>query len=208
VGAANLGAGCRRVDGFKPLYCLQLTSVSGACVSHIVFESERLRCRRLTSGDVNAMHAVYGDADAMRWVDDGSPLDRAQCAEWIDITQRNYAARGYGMFALELRDSGMVIGFGGLVHPGGQSEAEVKYALRREYWGKGLATEAVCALLDYGARRFRLTRIIATIDPDNVASARVLGKAGLRHESIVHNEDGSRTETFVWHPAAVRQDSP
>ena len=47
----------------------------------------------------------------------------------------NYAKRGYGMFALEEKATGRVVGYCGIVHPGGQPEPEVKYALRRSHWG-------------------------------------------------------------------------
>src|SRR5579871_739553 len=113
----------------------------------IVFETLRLIARQIQPDDVEAMLAVYGDAEAMRWVGDGQPLDRAQCEQWVTVTHRNYATRGYGMYALVERQSGAVIGFCGLVHPGGQPEAEIKYALRREFWGQGFATEAAAALL-------------------------------------------------------------
>lgn len=144
------------------------------------------------------MHAVYGDAQAMRWVGDGKPLDLAQCRHWIEVTLRNYATRGYGMFALASRDTGAVIGFCGLVHPGGQADAELKYALSRACWGKGLATEAAAAMLSFAASAKGIERVIATVDPDNIASQRVLLKAGMRLSADRQEEDGSATRVFVW----------
>ncbi len=166
--------------------------------SKSMFSTERLHVRHIEPADVDAMHAVYGDADAMRWVGDAVPLAREYCAEWIVITQRNYALRGYGMSALAERDSSEVIGFCGLVHPGGQPEVEIKYALRREYWGKGFATEAVTGMLAYGASSFAITRVIATTAPENIASHRVLSKAGMLRGELQRNEDGSFTQLFEW----------
>jgi RimJ/RimL family protein N-acetyltransferase len=163
-----------------------------------LFESTRLVCRRVIPSDVDAMAAVYGDADAMRWVDDGRPLDRRGCQQWIGVTLRNYAVRGYGMSALLERASGEVIGFIGLVHPGGQSTPEIKYALKRAYWGMGYATEAVRTMLDHGAREFAMQHIIATVAADNVASQRVLLKAGMTHSERRANDDGSSTCVFEW----------
>ena len=108
----------------------------------VAFETIRLIARRIESSDVASMQTVYGDADAMRRVGDGKPLSLAQCEKWIEITHRNYGLLGYGMFALGERDAGAVIGLCGLVHPGGQVDAEFKYAFSRQYWGKGFATEA------------------------------------------------------------------
>jgi ribosomal-protein-alanine N-acetyltransferase len=163
-----------------------------------LFETPRLRVRRLGPADVDAMHAVYGDAEAMRWVGDGEPLDRAGCNEWVEVTLRNYERRGYGMFAIVDRYSEDVIGFCGLVHPGGQAEAEIKYALRRDAWGRGIATEAVEALLQHGARTHGLRRVIATVAPDNAASQRVLLKAGMAKDALRRNDDGSFTQLFSW----------
>lgn len=167
-----------------------------------MYSTEHLLIRQIESTDVDAMHAVYGDADTMRWVGDAVPLAREHCAEWIVITQRNYALRGYGMSALVARHSGEVIGFCGLVHPGGQPEVEIKYALRREFWGKGFATEAVAGMLAYGASAFLIARVIATTSPENIASHRVLGKAGMQRGELRRNEDGSFTQLFAWQPTA------
>jgi RimJ/RimL family protein N-acetyltransferase len=167
-------------------------------MSETVFESPRLRCRRWTRDDLDALTKVYGDRDAMRWVGDGEPLTREDCERWLGVTARNYAQRGYGMFALEDRASGRVVGFVGLVHPGGQAQAEVKYALAREHWGRGLATEAVRALLDRARVRFGVAEVVATVAPDNRASQRVLAKAGMRLREVRANDDGSRTLLYAW----------
>jgi RimJ/RimL family protein N-acetyltransferase len=165
---------------------------------NFVFESARLRARHLEPGDVDALLDVYGDPEVVRWVADGKPLDRARCEDWLRITQRNYATRGYGMVALVERESEQVVGFCGLVHPAGQPQAEIKYALRRSHWGGGLATEAAIALLAYGRSRFGISKVVATTDPANVASHRVLLKAGLQRAELRRNEDGTFTQVFVW----------
>jgi RimJ/RimL family protein N-acetyltransferase len=164
-----------------------------------LFETERLRCRRLEEGDLAAMVAVYGDADAMRWVGDGRPLDEAQCRRWLDVTANNIRQRGYGMATLVAKADGRSVGFCGLVHPGGQAEAEIKYALRRDCWGFGYATEAARGMLRHGAAAHGLKRIIATTAPANTASHRVLLKAGMRRGALRRNDDGSFTQLFEWH---------
>lgn len=172
------------------------SALSGAAPGATVFETGRLRGRRWVAHDLAALLAVYGDADAMRWVGDGRPLSADDAARWIEVTERNYAQRGYGMFALEDRASGDVVGFAGIVHPGGQPEAEVKYALARAHWGRGLATEAVRALLHCAWHDFALRSVIATVSPQNLVSQRVLLASGMRllHERT--HDDGSRTLVF------------
>jgi len=168
----------------------------------VVFETPRLIGRRLESADRETMLAVYGDAEAMRWVGDGTPLTAEDCDRWLTVTADNYRHRGYGMLALIERDTGAVIGFAGLVHPGGQAEAEIKYALLRSVWGRGLATEAARALLDYGAAAHGLQAVIATVASDHRASQRVLAKAGMERGALRRNEDGSQTQLFHWRPPA------
>jgi ribosomal-protein-alanine N-acetyltransferase len=173
-------------------------------VSSIIFQSERLLCRRWIPEDFEPLLAVYSDPAAMRWVGEGKPITQIQCEEWFKVTEANYAKRGYGMFALDHRDSGRVVGFAGLVHPGGQVEPEIKYALLRSHWGSGLASEVVPQLLAYGARAHALPRIIATVALENLASQRVLTKAGMVLAERRLNEDASTTLVFHWHaPSAA-----
>ena len=169
---------------------------------HFLFETPRLQVRRLEDADLGALLAVYGDAAAMRWVGDGRPLDHARCEEWLAVTRRNVATRGYGMCAVVEPASGAVIGFCGLVHPGSQPEAELKYALRREHWGRGYASEAAAALLAHGAAAHGLRRVVATAAPENLASHRVLLKAGLTRGELVRHNDGSFTQRFEWRAGA------
>ena len=144
------------------------------------------------------MIAVYSDPAAMRWVGDGEPITRIQCEEWFKVTEANYAKRGYGMFALSHRNSGSVVGFAGLVHPGGQIEPEIKYALLRSHWGSGFASEVVPQLLAYGARAHALPCIIATVALENLASQRVLTKSGMVLAERRLNLDASTTLVFHW----------
>lgn len=174
-----------------------------------MYRTERLIVRQMTADDYDALYATYSDPDAMKWVDDGLPITPEDCARWLDITLRNYATRGYGMSAITLAGgadgtdgtdatagTGEVIGFCGLVHPGGQPDAELKYALRRAYWGHGYATEAARGMLDHARDTFGLTRVIATIAPDNRASDRVLCKLGFEYvEQRI--DDGEPTAVYA-----------
>lgn len=163
-----------------------------------LFGTARLIGRHLRRSDVDALFAVYGDAEAMRWVGDDEPLDRAQCSEWVAVSERNYRTRGYGMSALVDRADGKTVGFCGLVHPGGQAEAELKYAFRRDYWGRGLATEAARAMLAYARQELGLQHAIATAYPQNLASLHVLRKAGMHPASTRTDPDGTVICCFAW----------
>jgi ribosomal-protein-alanine N-acetyltransferase len=167
-----------------------------------VFQTARLEARVITAADVDSMLAVYGDPVVVRYVADGQPLDRARCEQWVEVTQRNHATRGYGMVALVERSTGVIVGFCGLVHPAGQPEPEIKYALRQDAWGRGFATEAAIGLLEHAAR-LGLPEVIATTDPENEASHRVLLKAGMQRSALRRNDDGSMTQLFRWSPGGA-----
>ncbi len=175
-----------------------MSSADPVPASEALFVSKRLRARRLAPGDLADMLAVYGDADVVRWVGDGAVLDEAACRRWLDVTADNYDKRGYGMAALESREGGKVVGFCGLVHPGGQEQVEIKYALRRDCWGRGLATEAVTAMLAYGEQVLQLKRVIATTAPENEASHRVLLKVGMERGELRRDDDGDLIQVFAW----------
>ena len=164
----------------------------------IVFMTPRLRCRRWIASDLQAIHATYSDPEVVRYVGDGTPITPAQCEEWMSVTARNYATWGYGMFALESRNDAGLVGFCGLVHPGGQPDAEIKYAFMRQAWGQGLASEAVPALLRHGHDAHGLDRIVATVAPANLASQQVLSKVGARRIAERLNDDGSTTWVYEW----------
>jgi RimJ/RimL family protein N-acetyltransferase len=115
------------------------------------------------------------------------------------------------MSALVERKSGEVIGFCGLVHPAGQVDAELKYAFKRSRWGRGFATEAAAAMLTYAQESLGLRYAIATTAPENLASQRVLNKAGMRPVPDSIEPDGTITRCFAWYapiPATSETDSP
>ncbi len=184
-------------------YVDQMTSLeqhSGAPQGNIaVFRTERLFVRRWQPADEPDLLALYSIDKVVRWVDDGEALSASEAARWMEVTYSNYEKRGYGMFAIEDGKTAKTIGFGGLVHPGNQDDAEVKYAFLPEVWGHGIATEFVQGLAKWAMSAHQLNHMIATVAPGNLASQRVLAKSGFRHTEARIERDGSRTEVFVLH---------
>lgn len=165
-------------------------------MQRVEFQTERLLVRRLGSGDIDAMLSVYGDPIGCRWVGDGQPITHDACERWVSVTERNYQQYGYGMFAVEPYGGGFVVGFCGIVHPGGQEIAEIKYALHRSQWSQGLGTELASGLLEYAMNTRDLERVIATISPENRASIRIVERIGMVRSKPRTEEDGSVTEVY------------
>lgn len=162
-----------------------------------IFQSDRIRCYRWDASDLSNILGLYSNPKAMRYVDDGRPISEPLCRKWLEVTARNYQNRGYGMFNLASRiEPQRFIGCIGLVHPGGQAIAELKYALLPTAWNHGFASEAVGALLKVVPATFDIHEVMATVHPDNHASQRVLEKNGFIEVRPRLNPDG--TETLVY----------
>jgi RimJ/RimL family protein N-acetyltransferase len=153
----------------------------------IVVETERLILRHFHLFDVEALQSVFGDAEVMRF---GPGV---QTIEWIrdwlrDCLANYYQNWGFGPWAVVEKSTRQTVGYCGLFYfPDivGEPEIEIGYRLARSVWGRGYATEAVLAVRDYGFNVLCLQRLIAMIDPGNVASIRVAEKAGMHYEKDV-----------------------
>ena len=115
-------------------------------------ETQRLLIRSFSPLDAPALHdRVFGDPEAMRFIPRGaSPsVDRTRAS--IERFISHERQHGFGLWAVELRATGEFIGDCGLVYVEGKGpEVEVAYHFAKEWWGRGLATEAATACLDYG----------------------------------------------------------
>ena len=147
--------------------------------------TSRLAFREMTLDDLPEMAALLGDHEVM-WVYP-EPYSREKARDWIEWNVRGYRERGFGLWILTLRDTGEFVGECGLTPQTfeGITEIEVGYHVRKSLWGRGLATEAVSACRDFARDVARLPRLVALIDPRNVASQRVATKAGLAYERDV-----------------------
>jgi RimJ/RimL family protein N-acetyltransferase len=90
----------------------------------------------------------------------------------------HWQLRGYGMWAVEERQSGEFIGRIGCWNPEGWPGLEIGWTLRREFWGHGFATEGARAAIRYAFSELHQDRIISLIRPDNLNSIRVAGRVG------------------------------
>jgi RimJ/RimL family protein N-acetyltransferase len=152
----------------------------------LIAESARLIVRQFDIADGEAMDGIFGDADVMFY---GRGVQTQQWVrEWLRRRQENYQTLGFGLWAVVEKSGREVIGYCGLSRfpdIGGLPEIEIGYRLARAHWGRGYATEAARAVRDYGFGTLSLPRLIALIDPANVASIRVAEKIGLQYEQDV-----------------------
>ncbi|MFN8529311.1 MAG: GNAT family N-acetyltransferase [Anaerolineae bacterium] len=152
-----------------------------------IAQTDRLILRQLQADDLDALKAVFGDVEVMRF---GPGVQTVEwMREWLqNCLEHTYPTHGFGPYAVTLKYNGEMIGYCGLFHfpdVGGQPEIEIGYRLARRSWGAGYATEASCAVRDYAFTVIGLCRLIAMIDPGNTASIRVAEKLGMHYEKDV-----------------------
>ena len=142
-----------------------------------VLTTERMRLRSLRATDLEWLAALHADPRVMRYV--RPPQDRASTAIRLDelIAQQRANPR-LGVFPAELHAGGRVVGWFVLTHLDGGSDVELGYRLFVDAWGQGLATEGACALAHHAQTTLQIDPLVAVAHVENVASQRVLEKAG------------------------------
>jgi RimJ/RimL family protein N-acetyltransferase len=143
-----------------------------------MLETPRLRLRRLRPTDEPELIALDTDACVMRYV--GSPPGARAHDETAErVRERIRADHGpHGWWIVEDKEDGRFHGLGLLLPMPDAGDIEVGYRLARRSWGRGIATEAAAALVDYALGRLALPRVVAVVYPDNRPSRRVLDKLG------------------------------
>ncbi|MGN6679015.1 MAG: GNAT family N-acetyltransferase [Streptosporangiaceae bacterium] len=154
----------------------------------VSIETGRMLLRPMTGGDLDWLARLHGDRRVMRYIGDGEPVPRAEiAARTLPAMLREYdeLPAGLGYFAAVERATGGPLGWIGLRPPDSvglcpaAGVAELGYRLLPEVWGLGYATEGSRALIRHGFASLDLTSIVATTMTLNLASRRVLEKAGL-----------------------------
>lgn len=164
----------------------------------IVIETPRLILRHLTLEDTEALAAIYADPIVMKFF--RSVRSKEVTKQKIDKMIKSYKKDGFGLWATIYKPDNQFIGRCGLIPQiiNQCSELEIAYLLAREYWGRGLATEAARAIRDYGFEKIGCNRLISLINPDNIASQKVALKTGLTYEKDIQME-GENLRVYAIH---------
>lgn len=150
-----------------------------------VLLTERLRLTALNEHHFEAYAAMLADASSTRFIGDGQPLDRMNAWRSMAMLLGHWVLRGYGMWAVELRDTGEFIGRVGLHRPEGWPDLELGWMLRPEHRRHGYATEAARAVLDFAFGQLHAERVISLIRAENPASERVARRLGGRQGTTI-----------------------
>jgi RimJ/RimL family protein N-acetyltransferase len=156
----------------------------------VFLETPRLVLRRFTFADVGNLVRLNADPDVMRFITGGIPTGRDEIESELLPAFLGYYERfdGYGFWAAIEKRTGEFLGCFYLApqEDSAPGEAELGFRLCKSAWGKGYATEGSRALIRRGFTEFGMQRVVADTMAVNIASRRVLEKAGLRLVRTFH----------------------
>jgi ribosomal-protein-alanine N-acetyltransferase len=151
-----------------------------------VLPTERLRLRRLDLDDAPDVFAYASDPEVSRYTTWEAHKTIQDSLAFLMSAIELYKTFQVAPWGMEHKREAKIIGTCGFVYWNlRHRRAEIAYALARPYWNQGYTTEAVRAVLDFGYRVMGLNRIEARCDVPNVASARVMEKAGMKFEGVL-----------------------
>ena len=142
-------------------------------------DTPHLTLRAWAPRDADVWHDILQEEAILRYFPNPDPPSRPKADEYIAHHLEHWRAFGYGHWAIVTPDDAQVIGWCGLEYLPELQQTELAYLLSKRAWGRGYATEAARAALDFGFGRAGLTTIIGLVHPANTGSIRVLEKCGL-----------------------------
>jgi RimJ/RimL family protein N-acetyltransferase len=146
--------------------------------------TKRLLLRPWRDTDRAPFAALNADPEVMRYFP--APLTRAESDAMVDAITENFAARGWGLWAVEVVDDARFAGFVGLNVPGFEAAftpcVEVGWRLAKEQWGKGYAAEAARAAVQFGFDGLDLDEILSWTATANLPSQAVMERIGMTHD--------------------------
>jgi len=163
-----------------------------------VLETERLALRRLTIDDAEFILELLNDPAFLQYIGDKGVRTHADACRYIETgPMASYARFGFGLYRVELKDSGEPIGICGLLKRDSLPDADIGFALLPRYRSKGYAFESAAAVLVLAGDTLGLKRVLAVTSPDNVASISLLEDLGFRFEGMSRlAEDAPEIKVF------------
>ena len=165
----------------------------------IILETERLILRKLSTDDAEFVLELLNEPSFLQYIGDREVRNLEDARQYIlNRLVASYERNGFGLYLVELKESRIPIGISGLVKRDTLPDADIGFAFLPAYWSKGYAVESAAAVMNYALEVLGLTRIVAITSLENEASARLLGKIGLRFERLIKlSEDAGEVKLFT-----------
>lgn len=163
-----------------------------------VLATKRLRLRKFEVRDLDGLHACFGDEAAMRYWNSPACKDEAETKRWLGFLGKTASPYDYLAWAVAEKRSDRCIGMVNYHHREARNRRlEIGYILAPAQQGRGLMTEAVAALVGYCLGDLAVHRIEALINPDNVASIKLVERLGFRCEGGPLRDRWRRGESYM-----------
>lgn len=163
-----------------------------------ILETERLVIRKLSADDAEFIVELLNQPSFLRYIGDKGVRNNVDAVQYIQTGPlASYERFGFGLYLVELKETGVPIGICGLLKRDSLPDVDVGFAFLPAYWSQGYALESAAAVMNYGKEVLGLRRIVAITSPDNDASIRLLEKLGLRFEGMIKlSSDQSEVRLF------------
>ncbi|MDO6610707.1 GNAT family N-acetyltransferase [Shewanella sp. 1_MG-2023] len=146
----------------------------------IIIETERLIIREFNLGDTKAV-LEFNSEEVNRYTGDAGMCNNIEDAKNIiqDIWLAEYQKYGFARWAVELKATNQVIGFCGFKNDSRINAVDIGYRLHPDFWGKGYATEANLACIEYAKKHMDLDIIYGEVVNLNLGSVNIIEKLGM-----------------------------
>ena len=163
-----------------------------------ILETDRLVLREFSTEDANFILEILNEPSFIRNIGDRGVRDIDGANAYIlNGPVSSYAKNGFGLYLVQLKETGESIGMCGLIKRPTLEDVDIGYAFLPKYWSKGYAVEAARAVKEQAKNMIGLNRLVAIVDPTNEGSIRVLEKIGLSYEKMVRlSEDDIELKFF------------
>ncbi len=152
--------------------------------------TERLLLRAFEKDDLDSFAAMVSNLEVMQQATyDGNTITRNQAWNWLCIMLGHWYMRGFGIWGIEEKSSGELIGRIGFQFLESFDDVELVWMLAKSAWGKGFASEGARAAIDYGLNTLALPRISAVIRMENKPSIRLAERLGMEMEKEVERQE-------------------
>ncbi len=153
----------------------------------LFLESQRLFLREFTNDDLKNLFSLNSNPEVMKHIGRKPVTDIEECKKTIEQIRDYYKKHnGFGVWVAYKKSNNKFVGFFVLQYLDNTKEIEVGFRVMKKYWGKGYSTEMTNELIQYGFIQKNLNKIVGITHSDNIASQKVLQKAGLTYIKKAH----------------------
>ena len=165
-----------------------------------VLETERLCLRRLSVDDAEFILRLLNEPSFIQNIGDKGVRTIADaCSYILNGPVASYEKFGFGLWLVELKESGVRAGICGLLKRDVLKHVDIGYAFLPEFWSQGYAFESASGVMSYASETLGLKRVVAVTSVDNLSSIRLLKKIGFEYEKMVRlSADAPEVKLFAF----------